>query len=681
MNWRNLCLISLFLCSVILPIISTNTSAEIIVESIDAPETIPNPQANHNISAITINACDPVNCVLNNSNTNYQEINGEFIDSEDKDVYWIKSNSLNKQVSYELCINSSTVPVLINTYSRNQNENLIEELTEPLISEIPATNQICNNIIAIDETNEELWIKIKSLSTSGNYSIIVKSNQIGSVGQEFIENNTHISYKNKGINVNSSNENNCNNDLICINVLNHSIKQSQLWNLDVLSDFNHTIQLNCIMTDGEKINGCITFESQYKLNDLFLSYINYYSLKNVNEIEIILIFFKDYDNNRKPFSWEIIHSLNKNGDPFMDYGSDAPGNLTDFNCDIYKCNEFEANTGLKYVGNMPLSVFDEADTWILTIEGEEFETFLVEIGLLCDPGSIMLEIHSPNSDGTMNITYLVPTSSVLEKLQIEISPGTHYVKLINLRLGNILNWSYGDLNLPITNYEIQIKSIKNQTDNNTFFVSEELLFWDNILLWFMGFCFILPMIWVLFNIRKDSQRMELILHDRERLARLRSMKSTSTSEINEVKSDLSIFIRAITKLDWNILLETWGVPEISYVTKSISINSWKLDSAIANNNGIPLLIIIETHEADWEIAALKFESKNNIEWKVVSIQPNLLTRNHEVFLDTVKVGNKVILEVELKGKAKDIQMHISGMSEGKPVAVKTPNSMGIYEEE
>ena len=62
--------------------------------------------------------------------------------------------------------------------------------------------------VCIDETNEELWIKIKSLSTSGNYSIIVKSNQMGTVGQEFIENHTHISYKNKGININSSNENN-----------------------------------------------------------------------------------------------------------------------------------------------------------------------------------------------------------------------------------------------------------------------------------------------------------------------------------------------------------------------------------------------------------------------------------------------------------------------------------------
>ncbi len=76
MNWRNLCLISVILCSIILPMTSINSSAEIIVESTDATESIPSPQVNHNISAITINACEPVTCVLNNSISNYQEING-----------------------------------------------------------------------------------------------------------------------------------------------------------------------------------------------------------------------------------------------------------------------------------------------------------------------------------------------------------------------------------------------------------------------------------------------------------------------------------------------------------------------------------------------------------------------------------------------------------------------------
>ena len=148
-----------------------------------------------------------------------------------------------------------------------------------------------------------------------------------------------------------------------------------------------------------------------------------------------------------------------------------------------------------------------------------------------------------------------------------------------------------------------------------------------------------------------------------------------------MKSDLSLFIKSITNVNWEILLETWGNPDLSYLTKSISINSWKLDPALSNMGGIPILVIIETHETDWEIAAIKFESKKNLEWNVLSVQPNLLYRNNEIFLDTIKVGNRVFLEVELKGSGENLQMHISAMSEGKPVAIKTSNSMIILEEE
>jgi len=173
--------------------------------------------------------------------------------------------------------------------------------------------------------------------------------------------------------------------------------------------------------------------------------------------------------------------------------------------------------------------------------------------------------------------------------------------------------------------------------------------------------------------------MDLLLHDKKRLARLRNL--SSNSEIDEVKSDLSLFIKSITNVNWEILLDTWGNPDLSHITESMSVNSWKLDPALSNKGGIPILVIIETQQTDWEIAAIKFESKNNIEWNVLSLQPNLLYRNNEIFLDTIKVGNRVFLEVELEGNATNLQIHISGMSEGKPVAIKTPNSMSLLEEE
>ena len=648
-----------------MPIISSFSTAETIFEFSDAPENIPDPHNSHEIMPITVNACEPITCALNSSSSDFIEIIGNFSNSEDKDVYWVNSNSTIKNVTYEVCINSSTVPLSIFSTFRNPTSGIITN-GEVLISDTPTITSICNKYPMINEENEEFWLSIRSLSTSGNYSIIIKSQQINVVGQEFNENSTHIIYENKGVSANSS------LGKTFVQILNHPLNEKQLWNLEVFSDSPHSINSKCYLTNGEMIDCFNKNSSTYE--NIHRTIFDYYSPLGIEHIEIFLEMELAIGN------WQVKNSLSKKGDPFMGNAGDAPGNITDLQCEEILCQEFVTNSGMIYAGSMPSSIFDEADVWSLNIIGDESETFLIEIQILCEIGTVLLELHYTDLNGTINKTDLVPITSKWNTLQVEVSPGTHYLKLINVRTTGITNWNYGDLNISNTNYELQVKWIKNQTNSQDYFeVSEELLFWDNILLWTMGLCFISPMIWVLFNIRKDTRRMELLLHDRARLARLRTI--TSTSEINEVKYDLSIFIRAITKLDWDILLETWGEPDLSYVTESISINSWKLDPELANKGGIPMLIIIETHEKDWEIAALKFESTNNLEWGIVSLQPNLLFRNHEVFLDTIKVGNKVTLEAEIKGEGTDIQMHISGMSEGKPVAVKTPISMSVLEEE
>ena len=161
MHWRNLCLISVILFSSILPIISTHSAAEQIIESNDASENIPNPSENHNITAISIDACQPKDCALNISMTNIIEIKGNFTDSEDKDSYWIQSNSTIKDVTYEVCINSSTVPFSITPYVRSPSTNQLLSTGNPLISETPTNIVICDKYPIINEEEDEFWIKIK----------------------------------------------------------------------------------------------------------------------------------------------------------------------------------------------------------------------------------------------------------------------------------------------------------------------------------------------------------------------------------------------------------------------------------------------------------------------------------------------------------------------------------------
>ena len=234
MHWRSFGVIFLFLFAATLPIISNFTTAEHIFEISDAPESIPTPSESHNIMPITVNACDPENCVLDSSSSDYAEITGNFSDSEDKDVYWINSNSTIKEITYEVCINSSTVPLSITSYFRNPTETLLMSAGS-LISETPASDSVCKKYPMLNETNEEFWIRISSLSTSGNYSIIIKSQQIKIVGQEFNQNSTHIHFENKGVSANST------LGPTSVQILNHSINEGELWSLEIFSDSPHSI--------------------------------------------------------------------------------------------------------------------------------------------------------------------------------------------------------------------------------------------------------------------------------------------------------------------------------------------------------------------------------------------------------------------------------------------------------
>ena len=664
---RNLCIFIIIIFALICPLNSVSSSNKIIEESEDYIGDIPSPTELHNIEKLVIEPCNSSNrCSLNSSYSNFNEIRASFNSSDDRDVFWFHTNSTENIVVYEVCINNSSVPLLIQSYKRNSiNPSLSSlDIEGNLISDTPATNLICKKYPPIDESNSELWIKVSTLSTSGNYSLVIKSHPVQLNGQSFNERKSYFEFSNDGSSANSS------LGITRTIMINHSISEGQFWELQLIANTPHKVISICHYNDLTK---SICFEkNSTKVEELHEINYEYYAPKNIEYIEVNL------ETQSWFIKWNIKNKLQNLSDPFMHGNQDAPGNLSHLQCEE-KCPEFIGNTGLTYSGTMPLSIFDEADVWEIKINGSEYDTFFIEINIKCEPYSIVLELHFYDNNGNSNLTYIVPDTSNWNTLQAEIPSGTHYIRLISTNAGNVRDWEYGDLNKSNVNYELKVKWIKNQTDFNlTYEVSEELLFWDRILVWFIGICMTLPMIWVLFNLKRDRAKMKLLLHDENRLGRLR--KLTSKSEIIEAKEDLKLFINSITNLDWDILLKNWGIPDLSYVSESITVNTWKLDKKIANNNGLPLLIIIETHVRDWEIAALKFESSHDSDWGILSLQPNLLFRNNEIFLDTIKVGNKITIKVEVSGICNDLQINISGMAKGKPVAIKTPNSI-IFEEE
>ena len=60
-----------------------------------------------------------------------------------------------------------------------------------------------------------------------------------------------------------------------------------------------------------------------------------------------------------------------------------------------------------------------------------------------------------------------------------------------------------------------------------------------------------------------------------------------------------------------------------------------------------------------EVAALKFEAPEGDSWTVSRVEPKLLKRAHEIFLDTIHDNTFIFIRVDLQGNAESVDIHLS----------------------
>ena len=136
-------------------------------------------------------------------------------------------------------------------------------------------------------------------------------------------------------------------------------------------------------------------------------------------------------------------------------------------------------------------------------------------------------------------------------------------------------------------------------------------------------------------------------------------------------------MRSVSTLDWEEALEVWGQEEIRHFTTGIDLAVWKLDSRLSDDGSWPLLIGLRPQEREWSVAALKFESPEGDSWTVSRVEPKLLKRGHEIFLDTIHDNTRVFIRVDLNGNAESVDIHLSGMVNGEPMAAKPTLTAGL----
>jgi hypothetical protein len=60
---------------------------------------------------------------------------------------------------------------------------------------------------------------------------------------------------------------------------------------------------------------------------------------------------------------------------------------------------------------------------------------------------------------------------------------------------------------------------------------------------------------------------------------------------------------------------------------------------------------------------------------VKKVEPKLLTRGSEIFLDSLTKDSRLFIQVEIEGSSSALDMHLSGMVNGEPMAAKPANTI------
>jgi hypothetical protein len=194
---------------------------------------------------------------------------------------------------------------------------------------------------------------------------------------------------------------------------------------------------------------------------------------------------------------------------------------------------------------------------------------------------------------------------------------------------------------------------------------------------FAGIFLILPLMIVLWWNRSDlfssNKKGELVENEKHMLNALRDRFSKSDMEVDreEITEALSI----LGKGSWNSVSKELGVPEIRHFTENIDICVWRFEDS--SNS---LLIGIKTDSFSWEMAAIRIFSPLGEVTSIQSVVPELMFRDDEVFLGDLEESSTTFVQINTLGNPPAVNMEISGLVDGIPIAAIPKNSIEMGEE-
>ena len=294
-----------------------------------------------------------------------------------------------------------------------------------------------------------------------------------------------------------------------------------------------------------------------------------------------------------------------------------------------------------------LSGQDTVDVYPIFIQGETWETHRLIATIEGDDA--MVQIQSWNNSGEFLTPLDVADGS--ETVGLNMTPGYHLVKISRTNGGSGTN-----------GYHLILQTI-NVTSEDAGPISGEIVDrWKEFIPFYIGIGLLMlaPMGYVLWSLRGTKLADEVQAHERGRLKRLRE-RLVRLIETNASEHEIISALEMLEAVQWKATVAEMGEATLTHHTDSVTLKAWRMGPG-------SLLVGIHVEQAPWKLAALRFEAAGGPSWKITEVSPNSLYDGDEIFLDTLEVGSTRFLSLQLEGKATGLDLHLSGLVEGKPLA-------------
>ena len=192
-----------------------------------------------------------------------------------------------------------------------------------------------------------------------------------------------------------------------------------------------------------------------------------------------------------------------------------------------------------------------------------------------------------------------------------------------------------------------------------------------------GLFLILPLVVVLWwnrgELISSKKDEELVEKEKHILSALRNR--FSINDLAKGREEISVALSVLGESSWSSASGELGKPEIRYFTENIDICVWRFEDS--SNS---LLIGVRTESFSWEMAAIRIFSPLGEVTSIQSVVPKMIFRDDEVFLGDLEQGSTTFVQIETLGNPPLVNMQISGLVDGKPIAAVPTNPIEMGEE-